>query len=77
MMNHVPDSRAALVAPARFEASNSRLSQASDAGWLGWGRDRLATVDDLVRDQVQRHPLPFLGGALILGVAIGWLIKKR
>ncbi len=77
MTNHDPGWRAGLVAPVRTESPHPRLSAEPEVGWLAWGRDRLSTVDGLVREQVQRRPLPVLGGALILGVAIGWLIKRR
>lgn len=73
MMNHVPEWRAGLAAPAPSEASAPDPA----AGRSEWGWDQLATVDGFVRDQVQRRPLPVLGAALALGVAIGWLIKRR
>ena len=77
MTNHVPEWRARLATPAPIEASGQRPAIAAETGWLGWSQDRLSTVDEIVSEQVQRHPVPVLGVALLLGVAIGWLIKKR
>ena len=77
MMNHVPEWRAGLATPAPIESPSQGPAIAAETGWLGWSQDRLSTVDEIVREQVQRHPVPVLGVALLLGVAIGWLIKRR
>ncbi len=77
MMRRVPITRVGIVPPDGFKSFNRVSTAASESEWFDRGRNRLSTVDGIVRDQIRRHPLQMLGGALILGVALGWLIKKR
>lgn len=77
MMRRVPITRVGIAPPAGFKSRNRVPTAGMEFEWLDWSQKRLSTVDGVVRDQIQRHPLSMVGGALILGVAIGWLIKKR
>lgn len=77
MMRRVPINRVGTVPPDGFNSSHRISTAGTESEWLDWSRNRISRVDEIVRDQTRRHPLPMLGGALILGVALGWLIKKR
>jgi hypothetical protein len=40
-------------------------------------RDRIETLDARARQLVKDQPLTVLGGVLLLGYAVGWLLSRR
>jgi hypothetical protein len=73
------------MAPAPAEPASASASpwrsleelEAEAAAWREWGRTQLSSWHEAMKDHVGRHPAQVLGAALLLGVALGWLIKRR
>ena len=51
--------------------------QALAMEYVGTARERIAEGAAFVKDYVAKQPARALGIALGLGVALGWLIKRR
>jgi len=65
-----------MISIARNQTSQSS-DQGAAGGVLGQAQEYLAEAGEVVKDVINNRPALALGAALVAGVILGWLIKRR
>jgi hypothetical protein len=66
-----------MISIARDHSSSPSTDRGGAGEPLAQAQEFLAEAGELVKDVVTNRPVLALGAALVVGVLLGWLIKRR